>query len=185
MTYDEMLLLLQKGGIDTETFDAISRKTLVQLYEEVQSRDVVLLFNEKTQRVIRCALTVAILIRVPSEGYQLRETGREFRNGTAIHILKEWSMSETCKRGEEMLQAASRGIREELGLEVDPLQFMQATKIWQQDFLSYESTAYSGIRSHVMVQRLMLDLPERPWKEMTRVIEDNGTRVHLAWIPAE
>ena len=178
MTYENMIALLRKGGVNVENFDHVSLKTLGQLFEEIENRDVDLVFHKDTGRVIRCAVTVAILVQVPNENLVLLETKRVYRNGKVVKRLKEWSMSETCKRGEELLDSAIRGVREELGLEIAREEIDVS---WHQDFLEHESSVYCGVRSHVMLQRLFLKMDTRPWKEEVRVIDDLGTKNHLEW----
>ena len=87
-------------------------------------------------------------------------------------------MSETCKRGEELLDSALRGLQEELGIQVSRDQIEVG---WYQDFLEHESSVYHGVRSHVMLQRLFLSLDKRPWIDEERIIDDLGTQNHLKW----
>lgn len=182
--YGKMIALLEKGGIETATFDIRSRKTLRDLFEEIAHRDVVLAYVPPTHRVVRCAITVTILIRVPSQRLQLLEVGREFiRTNERHNKLKEWSMSETKKTGEELHAAAIRGLREELQLEVAPEQLKLAVPRRGHEFPMYLSNAYEGIWSYVMIQRFTLDLPEKPWPEMTKTVVDGTMRIYLQWFP--
>ncbi len=168
--YTDMLATLRKGKIDTENFNSVSRKTLFQLFEEIVLRDVVLVFDEATGRVIRVAITVAILITVPSLGAYYLELGRTTR-GKWKPQRKEWTMTETKRVGEEILAAAVRGLQEELGLLVSSDQLEYVT----QSFHEYPSTAYHGLWSHTMVQRYTLALPSLPWPEQIKEFDDNGT----------
>lgn len=181
--YVKMIALLKKGGIDTDTFNRKSCKTLYELFEEILHRDVVLAYVPQTGRIVRCAITAAILIRVPSERLQLLEVGREFIRTQKRHDkIKEWSMSETKKSGEELNAAAVRGLREELGLEISPKQ-LEPLWLGGHEFPMYQSNTYAGLWSYTMIQRFLLELPKRPWPEMTRVVEDGKTKIYLKWFP--
>ena len=171
-------------GVDVWHFDRLSRKTLDQLLEEVENQEVTLTYDAVYRRVVRIPLTVAVLIRVLSENVWLRETKRVFRNGDVDEKLKYWSMTETQRKGEEILAAACRGLREELGLIVTPNQFNLYHPILQ-FYPKYLSTAYHGIWTYSVITRYTLDLPARPWPEEVKVIVDNGTEIHFKWVPLE
>lgn len=176
MQYADMLMLLQGRGVDTENFDKLSRKTLCQLHKEIEERDVVLAYDKKICRLVRVAMSVKVLII--AEGYQLNEVKREYRNGSSIGKTKEWSISETRKRGENVSDAAIRGLREECGLKIRPDQLTILSLADEID--THESSVYAGIVSSVCIQHVRLELPRMPWKG-NRVIDDDGVKIHTRW----
>lgn len=180
MTYEAMLQLLSEGGVDVENFDRDSRKTLRQLYEEIQSKDVVLFRDKQTGRIRRVALSVKIHIR--TKGFALYEMSRTYRDGTTLEQPKEWSISETRKRGESVTEAALRGLKEECNLTVTAEE-LEIEKLAAPDRIDiHESTAYKGLQSCVLTQDVGLTLPRQLWRDGL-TIEDNGMKVFLAWVP--
>ncbi len=171
--YDDMIVTLEKGKINIANFNTVSRKTLQQLFEEIVYRDVILLFDEATGRVIRVAISASILIEVPRYRCLFLETGRRFSTGKSVHVVKESTISETAKIGEDVVLAAVRGLKEELGLHVSPYELQYLF----QDIREYPSTAYVGVWSHTLLYRYLLRLPALPWPEEFKEFSDNGTTI--------
>lgn len=174
--YDEMLMLLKGRGINVDTFDQVSRKTLRQLHEEIEERDVVLGYDKKLGRVIRTALSVKVLII--AEGFQLLEIKREHRDGTVIEKLKQWSISETRKRGELVFDAAVRGLSEECGLTVRPEELTEIRELREMNI--HESSAYAGLMSAEFTDYVTLKLEKMPWQG-DRVTTDHSVKIYTRW----
>lgn len=97
-SFDEMVDALRSKGIDVDNFDTIGGKTLRHLYEEHQSTEMYLMFDDDAARVLRVAFTAAVLVRVPKQRKHLIEVKREFHNGRVVEKRKEWSITETRKK---------------------------------------------------------------------------------------
>src|SRR3989344_4031273 len=156
MHYPDMLMLLQGRGVDTKNW----LKSPRQLHKEIEERDVVLAYDPKIGRLVRVALSVKILII--AQGYQLHEVKREYQNGTVIEKVREWSISETRKRGEKVPDAAIRGLWEECDLIIRPDQLITFYRADEID--THESSVYRGTVSTSLIQHIRLKLAEMPWK---------------------
>ncbi len=179
-----MLVWLWWHGVDVKNFDHRSRKTLVQLFEETVGKDVRLVFDKKRKRVVRVAMTATVLIIILSERLKLLEIRRKFQNGDIVEKTKEWSVSETCKIGEEITDAAIRGLQEELGLIVERDQLQLIVPKNGHEFQTYESEAYGRlILSSTMLQRHVLYLPERILPVEFIAHRDSGTEITLRYFP--
>lgn len=182
-TYEQMLELLRRGGINTDQFNDESLRTLNDLYRELE-KDVTLVINAEG-RVARHARSVKVAIE-SVDGYELVEIAREFlEKGQKLEhaVPKPWAVSETRGRDELPLKAAERGLREEYGLlpheyhlMYDPLnEGVDAVDI-------HESSVYKGVLSVVTIQRFRIMMPERKWAS-GRVLKDGNIRLHLQWRP--
>jgi len=175
MSYRDMLTFLLGRGVDIDTFDSRSKKSLAQLHREIADRDVVLTYDKKNKRILRTAMSVKILIK--AGGYQLHEVKRKYANGQVLEHLREWSISETRKREESVLDAAVRGLREECELDV---RHDQLTPWHEYDVIDiHQSKVYEGITSCSVIQHVTLSLPERPWGD--RTIIDDGVEIFTKW----
>ena len=194
MEYNDMLSLLRKGGVDTDTFDARSAKSLQDLYTEISSKEVVLQIYKG--RACRVALTVKILIVINKREY-IRQLKRVYPNGKSVHRGGIASISETRIRGEHLTHTVKRGMLEECGIVIDDTQIRSPT-IEDHLFMSdnfgiselmqkvdeHDSTVYEGVLSVSSVDLFEVHLAERPWQDEIRVIDDNGVQIHLGyWRP--
>lgn len=188
MTYEEMIDLLQGGGINVDTFDKESEKSLADLYAEIRERDVDLQVIDGL--VVRSARTVRIIITVPNEKLQLHEIGRRYKNGTVLREIQEWAVSETRRKSSEtvsaesVLDAAIRGLREELNLHVTADDLDRGKYVFLNHLGKHRSTVYRGLWSFVVVEYVLLVLPKLPWPaNHKRNIDDNGVEKILEWLP--
>lgn len=122
MTYEEMIECLRAGRVNVDRFDE-GRKTLEELYDEIDGYDVTLTLVEMNgvMRAVRSAMNVKILIK-SRLGY-FCETSRTYRNGERVEKFSPWGLSETRKkpgsrgrrlfRGEFPIQTAVQGFWEE------------------------------------------------------------------------
>jgi 8-oxo-dGTP pyrophosphatase MutT (NUDIX family) len=77
---------------------------------------------------------------------------------------------------ETPMQAAIRGLHEELGFSVSRVQLKPLSR-GTPDL--HESSAYTGLWSETIVYRFDLDLPDLPWPERVKVFDDNGTSITI------
>lgn len=184
MTYDEMLdIIRQDETIDVENYNRTStRKTLLDLYQEVVERDVVLLYLHDKKRVARCSTSAVVFAYSHRHNCRYIEIGREFPSGDKVMKRKSWSLSETRKLDEDMTDAALRGLREEWKLEVTKSD-LHLSILNLQEYFIYPSTAYPGIWTYSMTSPFELPLFELPWPEEIKEVYDNGTKIFIQRVP--
>jgi hypothetical protein len=137
--------------IDLETFDIAGARTLMDLFHEVRSRDVFLLYNPVTGRAGRYAQNVTVLITNIVMGLVWLETQREYPNGVVIKKWQYFTIRETRLPGESALEAVTRGLRQELGY--FPLESEVIIWGFADEISRHESTVYPGILSIVTTQQ--------------------------------
>jgi hypothetical protein len=157
-TPEHFLHVLSLGeGIDLAHFDQASVKPLRLLYQETQRRDVVLMFNPRTGRVERHAQSVRTRIYELQAQRVWYEVARTYPSGRVIKKKKDFSTSETRKRGESSIDCAVRCNLEEMKPIWENIGFMpsasELTPKFEPDQVdAHESSVYSGIRSIVTIQ---------------------------------
>jgi 8-oxo-dGTP pyrophosphatase MutT (NUDIX family) len=182
LSYEDLLAVFKEADMDVGRFDKESRKDSKMLFKEIDSRDdVVVLYDRVKKRMMRCATTVAILLRVPHDRLKLLETMRIFPNGEIAEGVKEWSMTETFKIGETAAEAACRGLQEEFGLTATPDMFSYCWPNYCREVREYESRAYRGILTNPVLHSFVLDVAERPWEEGERWFKDTRTLIYVRW----
>ncbi|OGG50730.1 hypothetical protein A2763_02290 [Candidatus Kaiserbacteria bacterium RIFCSPHIGHO2_01_FULL_54_36] len=193
VTYAQMLEFLSEGRgptgrkINLATYDRRSTKTLADLFAEIRGSEVQLHYTS-TGRVVRVALGVAIFVTVLRCNARYCEIQREYvRKKRIIPKVKSSTISETRKRGESDVEAAVRGLRQELGLQIrrDQLDTTFTASHWdgRSEFSEHESSVYADILSVTQVQQIGLDLEALPWPEEVRIIDDTGTKVTIQRFP--
>ena len=181
MSYEEMLALLREGGIDTDTFDQKSLKTLKQLHDEIVAFDIVLVHDHMRGRISRVATTVRVRITAQEDHFLLVEKKRVHPNGERSRENFDYSISETRKRGEGTSAAVVRGVWEECGIVINEGMVEYNAWYWPTRRESYyPSSTYNGIWTFAMYDVANVKLPCLPWK--AKIVEDNGVQIHLEWI---
>lgn len=195
MDYDKMIAILRAGGVDTDTFDSRSAKSLRDLHAEISSKEVVLQLYKG--RACRVALTVKILIVINRLEY-IRQIKRVYPNGKSVHRGGIASISETRIRGEHLTDTVKRGMEEECGIVIDDSQIRMPTindHLYMSDNFQisemiqkvdeHDSSVYEGVLSVSSVDLFEVHLTERPWKDEIRIIDDNGVKIYLGyWSPS-
>lgn len=95
-------------------------------------------------------------------------------------IIRDWTnVSETVEEGEgeSFLEAAIRGIKEELGLRIHPRR-LQPHGVWEE----VKPSPTTGKMTEYTFEGFRLNLAgEEPHKIKKVSIEDDGTEVHFKW----
>lgn len=180
LSWDLFIEFLTHGGVVVETFDSRAHKTLADLYNEVKEGDVVLTYG-KDRRVRRIAQSVRVLIH--NGEFALCEISREYtHSGHVAHERRDYTVSETRQRGERELDAAVRGLEEELGFKLgDPAQLIADPQHLLQETKEHVSSVYPDIISAGTTTKYDLIL-ERQIYPNGFVVVDRGTRVTLNWL---
>lgn len=157
-SYEDFLRLMSAGKtktgkpINLEAFMRNSAKTLRDLYEETQQRDVIVQRDPDTCRIHRISQNVTILVSNPEIFTTWLEVERAYPSGKRIKKLQEFTIRETRKRGETPEECALRGLQEELGFVPIGGEF----KFWEEGgeiISTYDSTVYKDVETHVTTLR--------------------------------
>lgn len=189
MDYEEMIDLLRDGGVDTDTFNERSAKSLSDLYAEIRERDITLHLHRG--RATRIAQTVKILVVVNGIEY-IRQLRRVYPSGKVVVRKGFASITETRKRGECAYDAVVRGMQEECEISITHANIRIPSMITRsflsenygisdplQEIDEHESTVYDGLITIGHVEYFEVHLASRPWPEDVRVIDDMGVKIHL------
>jgi hypothetical protein len=153
------------------------RKCIAELLTEIVRGEARLLVHADGY-VFRGASSLKIYIRVGD--YVLRETKRDYGNGDVDERVRDYAISETWMRGEELRQGALRGLLEELGIRIRT--FLLKLRHNEMTYDRHPSSAYQTLESAVVTYRVDLTLKKRPRAiRFGRIIVDNGVRIHVAW----
>ncbi len=201
-TPDELRQVLSEGEdrygkkIEVADFERKSVKTFNMLWEESQKQVDFRYYNmDGRKRIVVARFSVGVLIRVPSAGCEFREVAREFpwkkldNNQPFMFVEeKETTITETLLRREDHKQALVRGFREELEMNVDPLQLDIYADVsnWQRESKTpplRESSVYFGLLSQSQIVKAYLKLDALPWSETIKKVNDDGTIKHVRRFP--
>ncbi len=198
-TYEEMCALLASGvnrkgrPINLKTFDRRSIKDLSQLHGDISKREVLLLNHPQTNRVLRCALNVKVLIRNTKERLEYHERRRRFRKNGKIIVLetkplvetpeRRWTISGTRMRGEHAFDAARRETWEEISrwpnageLVQDPRRNLSDTQHL------HPSSVYADLDSLVTTSWFIWSTT-RFSHDKYKIIKDGDTEIEIEAVP--
>jgi len=176
-TKDDLRKVLRAGGVNDETFDRDNVKTLEELFEETKEGVRVRVARDKDGKlfVARCALTVAVQVRVPSQFVHYVETERWIRKtGELIPKRRDFTISGTRRKGVELMDDAVREIDEELKIKVKTSEVKLPPILFesQRHPKPYKSSAYPVLMTCATIQLVRWEPAELPWSEPIRVIQD-------------
>lgn len=136
---------LSKYQIDTDKWGKGEAKTLQHLLDEIESKDCTI--QEKNNSILRCVDFVGVDIFY--KNLKLKEDKQVFNDGRERRRKMMSSVAEKMKIGEDPLESAIRGIKEELGFDVEVSQIKKLkTMQYKNDSMSYPGliTEYNGHR---------------------------------------
>lgn len=178
-SFEGMLHFLSLDSkIDLSAFGKPGNKTLEELHAELTEREVKLLFDPTLRRIVRYAFSTKTLILTPKE--ELNETMRLYRGNKQYIQRHRWSVSETRRRTETPVEAARRGIREELGYDYPEAMFLLMPASRGEDVEEHESKVYPGLVSRVAMSRFEVHIEERIYP-LGKIVEDHGVWIYLEW----
>lgn len=174
---DEIKRLLAKYDVSIDALNT-GRKNFNDLCTEVQKKEATLI--EYRGELLRYASSVKII--VDADGYRLlhqatRYTGEE----TFTERVQEFSISETRIRGEYLQETAIRGLQEECGLAISPQDIDLESYLCLDGHDLHVSSVYRGLKSCSFNQWVRVKLPERPWTESSKVLDDVGKQIRVGW----
>ena len=153
---NELIIWLNQRNIDTSLWGEGNAKSIIHLWDEIVSGEVVLM-DDPPRRIVN---VVQVVIRrerqVLLEAEQIMENGsRRFRNQPP---------SEKFKPGESYLDAAVRCLQEELGVAAETIHLLPESYYPRTELL--DSFSYPGLLTEYtfhMVEATVAKLPDEPF----------------------
>lgn len=169
---NELVLWLHQHNIDTSLWGEGNAKSVIHLWEEISSGEILLL-DDPPRRIVN---VVQVVIRrdrqVLLEAEQIMENGsRRFRNQPP---------SEKFKPGESYQDAASRCLQEELGVTPEAIRLLPSRYYSRTELL--DSYSYPGLLTEYtfhMVDAEVMGLPtESFWRGNEAVLMGDPVKRH-------
>jgi ADP-ribose pyrophosphatase YjhB (NUDIX family) len=167
---------LERAGVSTSEWGKGEAKTLRHLVQELKEGDCLLV--EVDGKLIR-TVTVGgadVLFETREEAYRLIEEKQVFTDGRERRRNLGCAVSEKMKPGEDPLQAMSRGIREELGIN-DEIALLYDGESAQ----TIESPSYPGLTSQYINHRFTAFLTAEQFKSDGYVEVQGDKSTFFTW----
>jgi hypothetical protein len=143
---NDLYLFLSDKGVPLDLFGSGNAKTVDQLYEEIQSGETKLLYDEGVLiRYFR-----GVVVHVYSGVYKLHEDRQEFKDGRIRRRNFDF-LGEKMVNGEAPVDAALRCIKEEIGIDVSNLEYQRRELKPHADSMSYPGIITIGDLYHFNV----------------------------------
>jgi hypothetical protein len=153
---NELIIWLNDHNIDTSLWGEGNAKSVIHLWDEIASGEIVLLENPPRRIVNVVQVVIRRERQVLLEAEQIMENGsRRFRNQPP---------SEKFKPGESYLEAASRCLQEELGVASEAIYLLPSSYCLRRELL--DSYSYPGLLTEYtfhMVEAEVAGLPKEPF----------------------
>jgi ADP-ribose pyrophosphatase YjhB (NUDIX family) len=167
-----LIVWLNHHNIDTSLWGEGNAKSVINLWEEISSGEIIILENPP-RRIVQ---VVQVVIR---RGRQvLLEAEQIMENGN--HRFRNQPPSEKFKPGESYLDAASRCLQEELGVSSEAIHFRPESYYVRTGLL--DSYSYPGLLTEYtfhMVEADVTELPEEPfWRGNEAALTGDPVKRH-------
>lgn len=166
---------LQQKGVEMAPWGTGSAKSADHLWDELQRGETILLPNPVRRRV------ASVMVFVWQGEILLHETAQQLPDGRERPRL--WPPSEKILPHENYLQAAVRGLCEELAL--TPAHIQLAPHTHHQHHYQRDSASYPGLLAEYIMHTLEATIPSLPHTAFhTAETTPTGPRRHeWAWLP--
>jgi hypothetical protein len=154
----ELRNLLEQSGIDTSTWGQGPTKTIEQLQKEIDEGEAVLIKTDSGEVVRNISLACVDVYYKNEDGkiFFLREDKQVYQNGSERKRTLKSSVTEKMKSEENSLDAAKRGLMEELGISGD-LNLEHLEKVEDEEEIV---SAYPGLKSKRIKDIFRVNLDE-------------------------
>lgn len=169
---------LRAQGVNTAVWDQGGAKTVVDLWREIQAGESIL--QEEPLR--RCVELVEIVAR--QNGRYLIEAEQELADGARRR--RHIPPSEKMRSDEDVLEAARRGLREELHLNPDQIELDAASV--QRRQREVPSLSYPGLTTRYLIHRVeatVSGLPEESFWRENRAFDGGDPVRRQRWVWVE
>ncbi|KND49575.1 MAG: hypothetical protein AB203_00640 [Parcubacteria bacterium C7867-008] len=173
--------------IAIQDFDKVGNKRHVDLYEELNGREIDIYQDQDTGIARRRAKNVKGIIRNPAMDAVLVETSRTYLNGNTIPNfegelpLEVFSFSETLHYLEKPLDGLLRGMREELKVKTEVLSRKRIQRTGLVTKHIRRSKAYAGMESEVQTYWFVIETVLLSPGIMIPFTRDSGVTINRRW----
>lgn len=174
-TTADLTAWLEGHGVDTNAYRDGQSKSVATLLSELQSGESVLVLENakvlRRLRVVTLLVTCGDLTLV--EERQVLADGREWTRG-----FQGDSLAEKMLRGERVMDAAARALREELGLADSDFTLGKERRT---DIEERSSWVYPGIRSRFVLHRIVAEVLPSGFRAEGYVEHQDEKDTFFAW----
>ena len=174
---DHLVAILKSAGIPVEEWDSF--KGVNDLFEEIQKGETVFVYEGKELiRQVSVARIYVFFTDMNGDKYQLHEAKQVNTDGKERERGFDF-VSERFKAGEEPVEAAKRGLGEELNMkgEID----LETGEVEESE---RTSPSYPGLKSKYLTYCFNLNLSESQYNKEGYIEPDKGLEKflsHFAW----
>jgi len=169
--------LLRKYNIPIDNWGTGKSKTIQHLHNEVEEKECFL--SEENDNLIRYIEFVAIKIyfRDGEDIWILKEDRQEFKDGRVRRRNMSNSVSEKMKAGEDTNLSALRGIKEELGIDIDKSQLVKRRD------LDYDggSISYPGLITKYKGHKFICYLEQQQFNPSGYIEVQSDKSTYFVW----
>ena len=174
-SYDELLSILKEYNIPLNIWGTYGYKTINHLWEEIKEEECVLsIVNNEIHRNVQF-IGAKIIYEKDGIKYKLCEDRAEFKDGRIRIRGIVHSVAEKFKADEDPTKALIRGIKEELGLNINKNQFIYYNK---EDIENNED--YPGIKSFHTGYLYFIKINDEQFKPQYIEYQEDKT-IYFVW----
>lgn len=174
----ELSNLLSRYNIPFKYWGQGKSKTLNHLLDEIQNKECYL--EEKNENITRYIEFVGVKIYYRNENgetWTLKEDRQEFKDGRIRRREMPNSVSEKMITGEDAALAAARGIKEELGIEIEKNQLTKRQDL----FYNGGSLSYPGLKTKYKGHKFICYLNKSQFNEEGYVENQKDKSTYFKW----
>ncbi len=175
---------LSEKGVPLEEYGHSGKKEVADLLKEIKEGETQLFYDEETGEVIRKVAPIATRIfYIDPETHdklELMEAVQVFKGDLSERRRKlSGAVAEKAKIGENPADSVSRGIQEELGLEIDPSSIRFIEKQVREDLTGQ---SYPGIHSIYETSVFETELDSSQFKPNIHTVQLKDGPLYYAYV---
>jgi hypothetical protein len=174
---NNLKIKLNKFSIPIDNWGTGKSKTINHLFDELSNNECELLeIDGSLVRIIEF-VGVKIYYNSKDERWFLKEDRQEFNDGRIRRRTMPSSVSEKMKFGEDPLNAAIRGIKEELGIDIKSTQISKRRDL----FYNGGSLSYPGLQTKYKGHQYICELEPHQFDENGYVEVQKDKKTFFNW----
>ena len=168
--------LLQKHGIDVNSWGKGEAKTVRHLFEAIESGETTL--EEENGLIRKVAVVAADIIHTNKAGktFKLIEEKQIFSDGRKRKRNLPHSMTETVRPREDIEKALQRGIKEELKVDT-PFEIRFEKLLYE----TVVSPSYPGLRTKYVIYRFKVIFSDEHYKKAGYIEVEKDLTTYFVW----